>query len=231
MSEKGVKPLNGFSRKILALGIWLWVAGVVGTHPARSQPIVAVFDIDGRNSKIPVETLDSLADCLAASMSISAGFPIVLRDQVKAALPMENNQRKPCYDFICQIEIAKKLHAHKVLATVIHKLGGDCVLTATLSGISLPVTQNVAKLKVSCAPAELVQTLDKVAEQLKKAVHDPIPADPSDPEGKDKGAKGGKKGKTAAKVKPSAEPVAEEVVEEPANNQQVQESSKNLQVE
>lgn len=168
-----------YNNHMAILGFVLWVISPSLPLLAQSNPIVVVFDIDGRNSKLSKETLESLGDCLAASMSITAGFPIVLRDQIKAALalpaPAKDRRLETCFEYSCQVEIANILHADRILATAIHRMGGDCVVISTLTGTHRPVTNHVARMKSACGPSEINQAMDKIAEQFKRAVHDPVP--------------------------------------------------------
>ncbi len=142
---------------------------LVGIGPgaaAADRPIVAVFNIEAKNLKLPASVLDGLTDALG-SMIASRGCQIVPRSELKKRLlEQKAASQKMCYDASCQIELGKELAAQKTLATQLIKLGKNCKVTLTLFDLKRSASEAGVYESGGCDEEGIVQSLERAVKQL-----------------------------------------------------------------
>ncbi len=143
------------------------VAAAPAAPRPRKRVIVAVFDIEDRGADISAGMLGRLSDYLAMKLAATGAFQVVPRDQLKKRLVEQKKESfKQCYDQSCQIEVGKEMAAQKSLSTMVAKLGSRCVVTAVLYDLRKAASEGGASAKGGCSEDGIVETLEKVVEQL-----------------------------------------------------------------
>lgn len=150
-------------------------AGTGGTWK-KTNPIVAVFDIEDQSKKMQRDVLDQLTGYLGTKLTQIAGFKIVPRDQLRLRLSQEKSSTyKECYDQSCQIELGRAIAAEKSLSTQIIRIGNACAITSSLFDLRTETTEGAASIETGCADEDLMRAMTEIAEQLKPA--DPAPTE------------------------------------------------------
>jgi hypothetical protein len=147
------------------------MAILLTTRPAAAGdgPIVALFDPQDKGSDLSPQTLENLADFLAARLA-QGGYQVVPRDQIRERLrAAQKESYKECYDQSCQIELGRELAAQKTLATKILRIGDKCQVTAELYDLRRATTELAATAEAVCQQeASLLEAVKSIAEQLVK---------------------------------------------------------------
>jgi hypothetical protein len=135
---------------------------------AGKRPIVAVFQIQDKDAGLEKRTLSKLTDYLGASISEGGTFRVVPPGDVRRALLQKKKETyKQCYDQKCQIELGRELAANKSLSTSILKIGKRCVVTSQLYDLKTQTTDVSAKAKGKCSGDGLMESIDKVAAEIR----------------------------------------------------------------
>jgi hypothetical protein len=111
---------------VLAQALLLGAYGLASlAHAQADTPIVAVFAIEGRDTRLPPRSLAALTEYLSTRLSSSGAFAVIPTDEVKRRLDEQKSASyKACYDQACQIEIGKELAAQHSVSTQVARLGG-----------------------------------------------------------------------------------------------------------
>lgn len=133
---------------------------------AEERPIMAVFGVEVKGTKLDPGTVDRLTDYLG-SLVAARGFQVIPRSQLRDRLRQEKEvSYQQCYDQSCQIEIGKELAAQKSLATQVLKIGKKCKVTLTLFDLRRAASDNAATASGGCGEDEVVEALEKAVGEL-----------------------------------------------------------------
>ncbi len=155
-----------------SLGCWLVSVLIVFSlltplsARAGSGPIVALFDMEDRGSKLDKEVLSNLIDYLAARLT-EGGFQVVPTDQIRERLKSSKSEsHKLCYDQGCQIDLGRELSAQKTLSTKILRIGDTCQVTAVMYDLKKATTETAATAEAVCEVNKLLAAVKKIAVSL-----------------------------------------------------------------
>ncbi|MBW2732848.1 MAG: hypothetical protein JRH20_10690 [Deltaproteobacteria bacterium] len=133
------------------------------------RTILAVFDLEDRESVLPKAESDKLADYLATRLAEQRSYRVIPREQLRKRLVGERKKSyRVCYDSSCQIELGKSLAAQAVVNIRLLKLGESCTLTAKIYELKSETTQAAASSKGACTAAALQEVVDRLAERLSR---------------------------------------------------------------
>ncbi|NMB73754.1 MAG: hypothetical protein GYA21_01340 [Myxococcales bacterium] len=150
---------------VAALAGWLLVPMAFAAEPV---PIVAVFDIENRDSGLSPRDVAILTNYLAAKLVEGGGFQIVPREEIHKRLEEQKlASYKQCYDESCQIELGRELAANFTLNTSIGKVGSLCLLTSALYDLKKSSASRSATAKAPCQVDELVNQIDVLVAGIK----------------------------------------------------------------
>jgi formylglycine-generating enzyme len=134
---------------------------------ADAKPIVAVFNLEAKALRLKPQLLLALSDYLADSLAATGAFQVVPRDRLRQRLVAQKKRSyKECYDQTCQVEIGKELAANKSLAARLLKIGGVCVLTATLYDLRRAATEGGATSEGKCSEDAFRRAIGVVVHKL-----------------------------------------------------------------
>lgn len=156
--------MTRFGARVL---VWmlLFFAGLAGPASAGG-PIVALFEMEDRGSKVDGEILANLIDYLAARLT-EGGYQVVPLDQVRERIrSLKSESSKVCYDQNCQIELGRELAAQKTLATKILRIGKSCQVTAVMYDLKRAATETAATEEATCEVDPLLEAVKKIALKL-----------------------------------------------------------------
>jgi uncharacterized protein len=143
---------------------------------AGDKPIVAVFDIENRGTKLGATELATLSDYLATEIASTGAFETVPRDEIKRRLETQKKDSyRACYAQSCQIELGQELAAQKSLSTQVMRLGKMCLVTATLFDLRRSIAEHGATADGSCEEDAIVAEIKQVVQKL---VHPPFSREP-----------------------------------------------------
>ncbi|HOX58070.1 MAG TPA: SUMF1/EgtB/PvdO family nonheme iron enzyme [Verrucomicrobiota bacterium] len=150
---------------LVGLGLLLGVAA------AQDRPIVAVFDLEVKGTKLDKGTIDRLTDYLGTLLT-TRGYQVVPRSQLKERLTSAKKQSyKECFDQSCQIEVGKELAAQKSLASQVLKIGKQCKVTVNLFDLKKSASEAAGAATGDCGEDGVVLALEHAVEaMLGKAV-------------------------------------------------------------
>ncbi len=136
------------------------------TAQAGSGPIIALFDMEDRGSKLDKEVLVNLIEYLGARLA-EGGYKVVPRDQIRQRLlESKTESYKSCFDQSCQIELGRELAAQKTLATKILRIGDTCQVTSVMYDLKKATTEMAATAEADCEVNKLLVAVKKIAERL-----------------------------------------------------------------
>jgi hypothetical protein len=142
---------------------------LAGQTAWASGPIVALFEMEDRGSKLDREVLINLIDYLAARLT-EGGYQVVPLDQVRERiLAVKAASTKACYDQHCQIELGRELAAQKTLATKILRIGKSCQVTAVLYDLQRATTETAATEEAACEVDPLLEAIKKLSAAVRPA--------------------------------------------------------------
>jgi TPR repeat protein len=131
------------------------------------KPIVAVFDIEDRGTKLAEESLSRLSDYLAAEIAASGACEIIPRDHIKERLlAQKKDSYRACFAESCQIELGQELAANRTLSTQVMKLGSQCVVAATLFDLRRSIAERGATAEGSCDEDGVTASIKRVVAKL-----------------------------------------------------------------
>ncbi|MCA9556588.1 MAG: hypothetical protein KC933_41580, partial [Myxococcales bacterium] len=131
------------------------------------RPVVLVFDLEDRSSRVDGPLLDQLSEYLVARLGSTNRFRIVPRAQLQARLRDEKRETyQACYDDACQIELGKALAAEKTLSTKLLQIGAQCAISATLSDLRSETTDESATVRTDCSSDAVLDGIDRLVEAL-----------------------------------------------------------------
>ncbi len=149
------------------LGLSPWGALSLRAAAKSSKPILVVFDIEVKILKLKGEVVAVLSEYLSAQLTASGAFQLIPRDQLKQRLVSQKKASyKSCFDQSCQIEIGRELAANKSLSAQILKIGGGCVVTATLHDLRQAITEQAATATGACTEQGLLKSISAVVGKL-----------------------------------------------------------------
>lgn len=133
---------------------------------AQEKPIIALFDMEDKESGISTKVLSKLTDLLAIYLAEN-GYQVIPRDQLRTRLRAQKTEsQKQCYDQSCQVELGRELAATKSVSTQIIKMGGTCHLTAALLDLKRATTEKAASAKAECSEIGLSAGVEEIAKKL-----------------------------------------------------------------
>jgi len=134
----------------------------------NDRPIVAVFDVELKNLRLPRSELEALSDYLTGKIAGTGFYQVVSRDQLKKRLRRQKVKIKKdvwC-DQSCQFEIGKELAAEKMLSTKVLKLGSKCTVSTTLYDLGKGTADSAASVSGKCKVDDIVASMDKAIDDL-----------------------------------------------------------------
>ncbi len=152
------------SRLLLPIALFLVVFS--WRAQAGSGPIVALFDMEDRGSKLDQEVLINLIEYLGARLA-EGGYQVVPRDQIRERLLSSKTESfKACFDQSCQIELGRELSAQKTLSTKILRIGDTCQVTSVMYDLKKATAETAATAEAACEINMLLSAVKKIAEKL-----------------------------------------------------------------
>ncbi len=151
----------------------LLLGGLLSSAPARANgaPIVAVFMMESRGSRLKADEVVSLTDYLSTLLGEGGKLQIIPRDElVKRIRASKSKSHKECYDSSCQIELGRELAANYSISSAISRVGSKCLLTASVWDLSKATQIEAATEKSSCKADDLIDAVDKIAQNLITAI-------------------------------------------------------------
>ncbi|TET51599.1 MAG: hypothetical protein E3J64_06560, partial [Anaerolineales bacterium] len=137
---------------------------------ADDRPIVAVFEIENRGSKLKREVLGNLSTYLATKLD-EGGYQVIPQEQIISRLRSQRKgSYKSCYDQSCQIELGRELAAQKSLSSQILQIGSTCQLTATLYDLRKSAAELAATAGGPCTPDQMMKAIDKISIKLSEPI-------------------------------------------------------------
>lgn len=149
---------------VVLTGILLLPFGVQSAETAG--PIVALFDMEDKGSKLDKEGLTNLVDYLAARLT-EGGYQVVPQEQVRERIKSAQAEtHKTCYEQSCQVELGREMAAQKTLATKILRFGDTCQVTAVLYDLRKATTESAATAEGQCDINKLLVAVKEIATKL-----------------------------------------------------------------
>ena len=134
---------------------------------AAQKPIVVVFDVQAKRTKLGPEILTDLSDHLATLLTQTGRYQVVPRSELKSRLQKQKKESfKQCYDESCQVELGRELAAEKTVATKIIKLGEKCRVNVTLYDLRKAATEVAASKRGQCDLDSIVLLLEQAVTEL-----------------------------------------------------------------
>jgi len=165
--------------RCFTLGSCLAVVLLAGVAAgSEDKPIVAVFDIENRDSGLSEKALLNLTDYMVGLLAES-GYSIIPRDQLKARLlEQKQDSHRTCYEQNCQVELGREMAAQKSLSSQIFQLGGACRITITMYDLRKAATDQAVTSKAECNEKDLVMAIEEAIKKLSasNAQQRPLPA-------------------------------------------------------
>jgi formylglycine-generating enzyme required for sulfatase activity len=148
---------------LLCLGLALLLARVA---TAQDRPIVAVFDLEVKGTRLDKGAIDRLTDYLGSLLG-SRGYRVVPRSQLRARLTAEKKgSYQECYDQGCQIEIGKELAAQKSVSSQVLKIGKKCKVTVNLFDLKTAASDGSGTSTGTCDEDGVVVALEQAVEGM-----------------------------------------------------------------
>lgn len=163
----------------------LLLALACGAAPALAKaPLVAVFPFDARGVPLRAAALATLEEVMTTRVAVH-GLPVVPRDRMLALLKARQGADRFCRNAVCQLDVARTLHAHHAVVSKLRRLGRRCVLMLTLLDVASATTKRAAESSGPCDEESVLATvrgaLAKLCVRPKPAVVTPraklLPAD------------------------------------------------------
>ncbi|MBW2704057.1 MAG: hypothetical protein JRF33_24825 [Deltaproteobacteria bacterium] len=129
--------------------------------------IVAVTDVFDASGKFKEDTLVQLTTYLGTALTRTGKYQLIPRDQLRASLAEQKKESyRECMDQSCQIQLGRSVSASKLLSTQLLQVGNKCAATANLYDLKTETTQKGAMVQTGCSPDELLDAMQKIADQL-----------------------------------------------------------------
>ena len=159
--------MKRWDRPLVFLVVSLSFMAPSPTLAQNKKPIVAVFTIEDKGTRLKKKLRERLSDYLAMTLAATGKYRVVPRDQLKKRLVKQKRRSyKKCFDQSCQIEIGKELAAQKSLSTVIMKLGSKCMVTSVLYNLRTAASEGGASAEGGCSKDAIVASLKTVVRKL-----------------------------------------------------------------
>jgi formylglycine-generating enzyme required for sulfatase activity len=154
-----------FIRLVLFVSIFVLLPGRASFGVDR--PIVAVFNVEAKNTELTDGFLDSLADYISTRLTESGRYSVVPRRQLKERLESKKiESHSACFDQSCQIELGRELAASKVLAPSVLGLGSSCTVTFVFIDLKRAATEAAASQHGKCDYDSVLESVDKAIGKL-----------------------------------------------------------------
>ncbi len=156
-----------------ALTTLLLAGGLLSSAPARAgtAPVVAVFLMESRGSRLKADEVVSLTDYLATLLGEKGLFQIIPRDELaKRIRATKTDSHKECFDSSCQIQLGREMAAEYSISTCVSRVGSRCLLTASVWDLAKATQIEAATEKSGCKPSELIDSVDNIAAKLRLAM-------------------------------------------------------------
>jgi hypothetical protein len=126
--------------------------------------VLAVFDLEDRESSLAKADAEKLADYLATKLAEHKSYRTIPRAQLRKRLVKQRKQSyRACYDSSCQIELGKALAASAVVSSRLLRIGKTCTLTVKIFDLRSEATLAAASAKGSCQAADLQRAIDRIS--------------------------------------------------------------------
>ena len=133
----------------------------VAVPAEASQPVVAVFNLEGAGSGFKKAELDSVSEYVSTQLAASGRYQVVPRSEVKKALlGQKKASYEACYDESCQIEVGKELAAEKVVVGSIRKFGKVCIVNLRLFDLQKSASAQAGTARGGCADDKVLLSVD-----------------------------------------------------------------------
>jgi len=178
---------SGSGRGRLPAAAPLVLALVLASPAAEARkllPRVAVFEIQTDRVKLKPGVLRVLRRYMADGLAAAGGFRLVPEDKMRRELMREvKRSRKSCFARSCQIRVGEALSADRALSLRVMKLGGRCVVTATMFHVKTQVSEGGGRASGRCTEAGLQASLDVILRKITgKGSSGSVPPPPAEPE-------------------------------------------------
>ena len=161
------------------IALILVFSGLAGQAAGQEKqaPVVAVFEIENRDSPLTDKHLITLTEYLGTKLGERGMYRIIPRQEIRARLLEQKKESyKECFDQSCQIEIGRELAAEFTVSTTIGKIGDLCLITASLYDLRKAATDKTATAKSPCEVNDLVNAIEEVADKLQGKQEEAKPA-------------------------------------------------------
>jgi TPR repeat protein len=154
------------TRFLGALTLWL-VAGWGSSSQAQdARPIVAVFEVQDKGSRLSASQVDRLTDYLVTLVT-GGGYQVVPRAQLRERLQdQKRGSYKACYDERCQIELGRELAAQKTLSGQVLRFGKTCKVTVGLFDLARSASERAGSHSGGCSEEEIVASLERAVQAM-----------------------------------------------------------------
>jgi len=149
--------------RIIAFTLSLAMLPALPVHAAK--PVIAVFDVEGKNLSSDLRGV--LSDYFATRLAASRKYQVMPRDDIKRRLSTQKSESyQACYDESCQIEIGKELAAEQVVSLQVIDAGEICILTVKIYDLRKATTADAAVVEGKCGKAGLLRLAGEAATKL-----------------------------------------------------------------
>ncbi|MBN2497334.1 MAG: SUMF1/EgtB/PvdO family nonheme iron enzyme [Deltaproteobacteria bacterium] len=153
---------------LLAIALLSVLAAGAGSRAGSGRPVVAVFDIQLKLLELEKAERDMLTGVLSTELSLHGIFQVMPPGDVKKALLVQAGEsHRECYDEKCQIELGRQLPADKLLTATVVKVGTSCRVSASIYDLKRQTTDFTARKAGGCSLAELVESIDAIAAEIR----------------------------------------------------------------
>ena len=146
--------------------LFLTLLGLATPVMAGDGPVVAMFEMEDRGTKLGDQVFENLLDYLAARLT-EGGFQVVPPDQIRQRIKQQKaKSHQSCIDQSCQIEMGREVAAQKTFTTKILRIGNTCQITAVMYDLRKAATEMAATAGAKCNVDSLLTAVNQIAEKL-----------------------------------------------------------------
>ncbi len=155
------------------LSLTVLASAVLGLNPGTlpqiriKRPVVVVYPLEVSRVRVDAKAVLALGQYLADKLAATRSCRIIPRSRLKKAL---RKQRRPafrrCRSQECQVHVARRLGATRVLAAKIVRIGSFCIVTASLHGVAKRSKTVVVTAKGGCGEDALLESVEEVVVKI-----------------------------------------------------------------
>jgi len=154
--------------------------GVAARDDPAKRGMVAVFEIEVDGANLSPSVVRNLTAYLASRMTAVGGYKVVASNRIERALVEKKAEsHADACDKTCQIELAQKVSADKVLHAKIWRVGSVCSLTLDLYDLETELMEKSVEVEApSCAEPMLKKAVADGVLKLGQTSLPPLPPSP-----------------------------------------------------